>query len=81
MQLHPFYATVSRPIYWDRDGYLYQKACCPECGGDGQYEVAADFRPDGRTKWHICDTCRGDGEVYEEIAEDDVIENQQKETV
>lgn len=74
MQLHPFYATVTRPVFHDRDGNLYLKLVCPECGGDGQYEVSVDFRPDGRTKWETCECCRGDGEVYEDISEDELLD-------
>ena len=74
MQLHPIYATLTRPVYQDRQHNLYLKKCCEECGGEGQYEIAADFEPDGRTKWHTCDTCRGDGEVYEDISEDELLD-------
>lgn len=77
IQLVPQLSTISRPIYQDRDGNLFLKKCCEECGGEGQYEVAADFQPDGFTKWKTCETCYGDGEVYEEITEDEI--NSEKE--
>ena len=72
IQLVPMLSTISRPVYQDRDGSLFLKKCCAECGGEGQYEVAADFQPDGFTKWETCEECRGDGEIYEETSEDEL---------
>ena len=72
MQLHPIYATVTRPVYQDREHNLYLKLTCPECGGEGTYEVYP-ANPSERCYWETCDCCRGDGEVYEDISEDEII--------
>jgi len=74
MQLHPFYATVSRPVYWDRDGNLFKLVTCPECKGEGDFERCAPI-PWHPSVYERCECCNGDGEVFEEISEDEIINN------
>lgn len=72
MQLHPLFATVSRPVYMDRQGFPFLLVECPECHGDGKVEY--DNGVDGFSKPFTChcDTCRGMGEVYEQTSEDEL---------
>lgn len=74
MQLHPFYATVSRPVFHDGHGYLFLDVDCPECGGEGSIDEPSLGRahPSSRSVSVECDCCRGVGRVYEEVAEDDL---------
>lgn len=69
MQLCPHYATVSRPVYWDRAGFLYLDVECPECKGDGEVSFGS-INPSERDGHVACECCRGTGRVYEEVAED-----------
>jgi hypothetical protein len=71
MQLHPFLATISRPIYHDREGNLYTVKACTECE-DGQVEVYP-ANPDERCYWETCQCCGGGLEIYEDISEDEII--------
>jgi len=72
MQLHPFLATVSRPVYHDRIGFLYLDVECPECRGEGSIDY--DDGVDGFSKPSSaeCDCCRGVGRVYEQTCEDEL---------
>jgi len=74
MQLHPFLATVSRPVYHDGRGYLYLDIECPECGGEGTIECSSLglAHPSSRSVSEPCSCCNGVGRVYEEVAEDDI---------
>lgn len=74
MQLHPFYATISRPVYHDRAGFLYLSVKCPECGGCGTREASDKglAHPSSREITVECETCGGEGQVYEEVAEDEL---------
>lgn len=74
MQLHPFLATVTRPVYWDRDGYLFVQVDCPECNGEGSlvgYSHGAN-NPSSREITRTCEECGGFGRVYKEIEEEEV---------
>jgi DnaJ-class molecular chaperone len=72
MQLHPFYATVTRPVYHDRAGFLFLAVECPECHGEGR--VDCDNGVDGFSNPFTaeCDCCNGEGQVYEQVAEDEL---------
>lgn len=72
MQLHPFFATVTRPVYHDRQGFLFLAAECPECEGNGT--IDCDNGVDGFSKPFTicCGECNGTGQVYKEISEDDL---------
>ena len=72
MQLHPFLATVTRPVYHDRQGYLFLAIECPECKGEGKMEY--DNGVDGFSKPFTahCDSCGGMGEVFEQVDESEL---------
>ena len=70
MQLHPFFATVTRPVYHDRFGTLYLLVECPECKGEGSIDF--DDGTDGFSNPYSerCSCCAGEGSVYEQVGED-----------
>jgi DnaJ-class molecular chaperone len=72
MQLHPFFATVSRPVYHDRAGFLFLAVECPECKGEGVLDF--DDGVDGFSRPYSapCACCNGEGQVYEQVAEDEL---------
>lgn len=74
MQLHPLFATVSRPVYQDRCGVLFIPVECPECKGDGEmsYSTLGLSHPSSRSETCACETCDGHGKVYEQVSEDDL---------
>ena len=74
MQLHPLFATVSRPVYHDRHGCLFLPVECPECKGAGEmsYSTLGLSHPSSRSETCAFETCNGMGEVYEQVSEDDL---------
>lgn len=70
-QLHPFYATVTRPVYQDRDGYLFIQVDCPECNGEGSFHVSP-INPSERDRDVTCECCGGFSKVMKEIEECDL---------
>ena len=77
MQLHPFLATVSRPVYQDRCGVLFLAVECPECKGYGEasYSTLGLSNPSSRSVTCTCETCGGEGKVYEQTCEDQLSSN------
>ena len=70
MQLHPFFATVSRPVFWDGIS-LFLQADCPECRGYGDIEVNP-IDPSRRAFTVTCDCCGGEGKVLVQTDEDEL---------
>lgn len=63
-QLHPFLATVIRPVYWDRRGNVFLQVDCPECSGEGSLHVSS-INPSERERDISCHCCGGFGQVME----------------
>lgn len=78
MQLVPQLSTISRPIFQDRLGYLFTLVDCPECKGVGEFECS-DTIPWRKSVYERCECCDGDGRVFEQVDEDEIInENKEK---
>lgn len=45
--------------------YVDEEDCCPDCGGEGGYE---EFENILDTYWVDCSTCRGTGEVNDDMS-------------
>jgi len=76
MQLHPFFATITRPVYHDRAGHLFLAIDCPECDGHGEVD-GLDRNicdPSARAVMVTCPVCDGHGRVYEQTCEDELYE-------
>ena len=71
MQLHPFFATISRPVYMDRQGYPFIEVDCPGCRGEGEVPYSS-INPSEKDGMQSCDCCNGTGRVYEQACEEDL---------
>jgi len=71
MQLHPFYATVTRPVYHDGHGHLFLIVDCPQCKGVGEVEFSS-IKPSEKDGSETCTCCGGSGQEYEQTCDDEL---------